>query len=122
MGYLTRNVASTLGWYLQRLSAILISIGLLTHFWVLHFVIVRPVTFEKVQDRLLTPGWLAFDLILLVLVVYHAFNGLWNVLTDYNPSPKLRKIYGWSLTAISLFLIYMGYVIIMPFAQAGGVH
>ena len=122
MGYLTRNVASTLGWYLQRLTAILISVGLLTHFWVLHFVIERPVTFEKVQERLLSPSWLAFDLILLVVIIYHAFNGLWNVLTDYNPSPKLRKFYGWLLTAVSFILVYIGYVVIMPFATAGGIH
>ncbi len=122
MGYLTRNVASTLGWYLQRVSAILISVGLLVHFWVLHFTMTRPVTFEKVQERLLSPGWVTFDLILLAAVIYHGLNGLWNILTDYNPSPALRKFYGWLIVAIGLLLVYFGYVILMPFATAGGVR
>jgi len=122
MGYLTRNIAATLSWYLQRVTAILISIGLAVHFWVLHYAIERPVTFEKVQERLMSPGWLLFDLLLLSAVVYHGLNGLFNVLTDYNPSPMRKKIYGWGLTLIGLALVVYGYVIIMPFTQAGGVH
>ena len=120
MGYLTRNVAPTLGWFLQRISAIFLALGLLVHFWVLHFVIERPVTFLKVQERLLTPGWVVFDLILLIAAVYHALNGLWNVIIDYNPSTTLRKIIGWVFFIIGLALIIIGIYALIPFSLNGG--
>ena len=120
MGYLTRNVAPTLGWFLQRVSAIFLALGLLVHFWVLHFVIERPVTFLKVQERLLTPGWVVFDLILLIAAVYHALNGLWNVIIDYNPSTTLRKIIGWVFFIIGLALIIIGIYALIPFSLNGG--
>ncbi len=120
MGYLTRNVAPTLGWFLQRISAIFLALGLLVHFWVLHFVIERPVTFLKVQERLLTPGWIVFDLLLLTAAVYHALNGLWNVIVDYNPSSTLRKIIGWVFFIIGFALIIIGIYVLIPFSLNGG--
>lgn len=120
MGYLTRNAAPTLGWFLQRISAIFLALGLLVHFWVLHFVIERPVTFLKVQDRLLTPGWVVFDLLLLTAVVYHALNGLWNVIIDYNPSTTMRKLIGWVFFIIGFALILIGIYALIPFSLSGG--
>jgi succinate dehydrogenase / fumarate reductase, membrane anchor subunit len=120
MGYATRNVASTFGWFMQRITALFLAVGLLIHFWVLHFAIERPVTFEKVQERLLSGGWVFFDLLLLAAGLYHALNGVWNILTDYNPTPTLRKIYGWGLTVIGIGLLVYGYIALMPFTMNGG--
>lgn len=120
MGYLTRNVAPTLGWFLQRITAIFLAFGLLVHFWVLHFVIERPVTFAKVQERMLTPGWVIFDLLLLVFVLYHALNGLWNIIIDYNPSPAFRKVLGWGIFIFGLALLIIGIYALIPFTLNGG--
>jgi len=120
MGYLTRNVAPTLGWYLQRITAIFLAFGLLVHFWVLHFVIERPVTFVKVQERMLTPGWVIFDLLLLIFAVYHGLNGLWNVIIDYNPPAGLRKFLGWLFFIVGLALVIVGFYALIPFTVNGG--
>ena len=120
MGYLTRNVAPTRGWFLQRITAIFLAFGLLVHFWVLHFVIERPVTFAKVQERMLTPGWVIFDLLLLVFAIYHALNGLWNVIIDYNPSPAFRKVLGWGIFIFGLALLIVGIYALIPFTLSGG--
>lgn len=120
MGYLTRNVAPTLGWYLQRITAIFLAFGLLVHFWVLHFVIERPVTFAKVQERMLTPGWVIFDLLLLIFAVYHGLNGLWNVIIDYNPPAGLRKFLGWLFFIVGLALVIVGFYALIPFTVNGG--
>jgi succinate dehydrogenase / fumarate reductase membrane anchor subunit len=120
MGYLTRNVSPTLGWFLQRITAIFLAFGLFVHFWVLHFVIERPVTFVKVQERMLTPGWVIFDLLLLIFAVYHALNGLWNVVIDYNPSAGLRNFLGWLFFIVGLALVIVGIYALIPFTLNGG--
>ncbi len=120
MGNLTRHISPTFNWFMQRITAIILAIGLLVHFYVLHFAIERPVTFQKVQDRLLTPGWVLFDIILLIAVVYHALYGLFNVICDYNPSDTFRKITGWLFTVMGVFLIVYGIIALLPFTQRGG--
>jgi len=121
MGNLTRNVSPAFNWFMQRITAIILAVGLLAHFYVLHFAIERPVTFEKIQERLLTQGWFLFDIILLLAVVYHALYGLFNVICDYNPGEIFRKILGWVLFIVGLILVVYGIMALLPFTQSGGV-
>lgn len=120
MGYLTRNTSHSFGWFMQRISAIFLAAGLLIHFYVLHFTIERPVTFEKVQLRLHSPLWILFDILLLTAAVYHALNGVWNVSLDYNPSNSFRKIFGWLLFLVGVALVGIGIYILIPFSIVGG--
>jgi len=106
---------------MQRITGLILTVGLFIHFWVLHFAIDRPVTFEKVQERLLTPGWVLFDMVLLVAVIYHAFHGLFNVISDYNPGSTTKKVIGWGLTFIGIGLVIYGFIALMPFTRQGGV-
>ncbi|MDK2975555.1 MAG: succinate dehydrogenase / fumarate reductase, rane anchor subunit [Candidatus Marinimicrobia bacterium] len=96
-------------------------VGLFVHFWAMHFAIERPVTFEKVQNRLLSPGWVFFDVILLIAVIYHAFNGLYNVISDYNPRPVIKKIIAWVLFFGGTILVIYGILALLPFTRQGGV-
>ncbi|MDD5582400.1 MAG: succinate dehydrogenase, hydrophobic membrane anchor protein [Candidatus Marinimicrobia bacterium] len=121
MGNRGRNVGLAFHWYLQRITAIILMIGLFVHFYVIHFTIDRPITFEKVQARLLSPGWLIFDSILLIAVIYHALRGFYNVICDYNPRESVKKIVSWCLTVLGIFLIIYGIYILIPFTQVGGV-
>ncbi|MBN2571962.1 MAG: succinate dehydrogenase, hydrophobic membrane anchor protein [Ignavibacteriales bacterium] len=122
MGYLTRNTSHSFGWFMQRISAIFLAAGLLIHFWVLHFTIERPVTFEKVQSRLHSPMWIVFDILLLAAAIYHALNGAWNITLDYNPSASFKKVFGWFLFFIGVALVGIGVYIIIPFSIVGGVQ
>lgn len=109
------SAAYVFGWFLQRISALFLVVGMFVHFWVLHYFIEKPVTFDKVVERLTSPGWVIFDTLLLIAVIYHGLNGVWNVLTDYNPSPGLRRIYGWGLFLIGLATFIWGVITLIPF-------
>ena len=115
MSVLKVSVAHTLGWFLQRVSALFIVIGMFVHFWVLHYFLDKPLSFDKVVARLTSPWWVIFDSLLLITVVYHALNGIWNILTDYNPSPSLRKFYGWGLFIVGLLTVIWGLYTLIPF-------
>lgn len=78
-------------WFFQRISAAFLIIGLITHFVVLHFMVERPVTMEKVAERLRSPGWLTFDSILLIVCIYHAFNGIYSIILDFRPSKSFER-------------------------------
>ncbi len=121
MGKLIRNIGPAFHWYMQRITAMILVVGLFVHFWVLHFAIERPVTFEKVQDRLLSPGWVLFDVVILMAAIYHAFNGLFNVISDYNPRPAVKKIIGWGLTFLGACIVIYGIYALLPFTRQGGV-
>ncbi|MFH1453852.1 MAG: hypothetical protein ABIH00_07715 [Armatimonadota bacterium] len=81
-------------WGFQILSGLFLVIVLGIHFWFLHFITGASktmITYEVVAQRLRTPLWKAIDTIFLLLVLYHALNGVRAVLLDYNLSKGLRK-------------------------------
>jgi succinate dehydrogenase cytochrome b556 subunit len=105
-------------WFLQRVSAVFLVIGLLVHFWVLHYINIdeKPITFSIVQQRLQSPLWIAFDSLLLLAVVYHALNGIWSIFLDWNPRKSIRKILGWSLSVVGVVSFVLGIYILFPFS------
>lgn len=106
-----------LPWLFQRISAAVLVLGLLVHFVVLHFMIERPVTMEKVAERLKSPGWIAFDSILLIACVYHALNGLNSVLLDFCPSRRLEGVVSYALWAVGFVAVILGIINLIPFGR-----
>lgn len=70
-------------WYFQRVSGIVLVIGLFVHFAIIHFFTEPPLTYEKVMARLSSPAWKAFDIVFLAFAVYHAMNGFKLIIDDY---------------------------------------
>ena len=95
-------------WFLQRITAIFLVIGLFAHYLAVHFLIERPVTFEKVKARLYSPGWVIFDILLLIACIYHAFNGAYAIMLDFNPGLKFRKAFFYFLTILGICLSVYG--------------
>ncbi len=104
----------TWGWFLQRITAIFLMVGLLVHFWVVHFVIERPLDFEKVFNRITSSVlWSVFDLLLLAAALFHALNGIWGIFKDYNPSEKWNKRVYWALWVVGIISLYVGVKIML---------
>ncbi len=104
-------------WFLQRLSGLVLVALLLVHFAVLHGGD-GAVTYEKVASRLATPEWKTFDLLFLVLGIFHGMNGLLMVIRDYAAAGwKRGALYAAVLTA-GLVLLVLGCLTVIPF-QAG---
>ncbi len=104
-------------WFLQRLSGLVLAALLLVHFAVLHGGD-GAVTYEKVASRLATPEWKTFDLLFLVLGIFHGMNGLLMVVRDYAAAGwKRGALYAVVLIAGAVLLV-LGCLTVIPF-QAG---
>lgn len=102
-------------WLVQRLSGLFLALAMVVHFLDYHFVLGRPVTFEKVVGRLQSPGWVIFELVFLALVIYHGLNGLWGVVSDYSPRAGVRYVLGWALTLFGLATFAIGSLVLAYF-------
>jgi succinate dehydrogenase / fumarate reductase, membrane anchor subunit len=77
-------------WLLQRLTALILVLGLATHILVMHFTGNSPIDVKAVAGRLHNPLWFTFYAIFLASTLFHGLNGTFGVLEDYKPSPIFR--------------------------------
>ncbi|MFC1562432.1 hypothetical protein ACFL4Z_00100 [candidate division KSB1 bacterium] len=75
----------------------------------------KPVTFALVQERLQSPWWILFDSLLLITALYHALNGIWSIVLDWNPGKTVRRFLGWSLSIVGIIALILGLYILIPF-------
>lgn len=104
-------------WVLQRVTAVLLAVGLLVHFVVTHVVVQRPVTFDRVRERLVSPAWVWFDLILLALAVYHGLNGVHGILVDYGLKGRAQRGVAWFLAVVGVGTFAVGAWVLQPLAR-----
>ncbi len=111
----TASRGGTAGWLLQRVSGLFLAYALAVHLWAVHVVSSGNLTWEtitaRLQDNLL---WSTYYLLFIPAVVYHAANGLWGIVLDYNPRPVLRRMVLSALWIGGLTLLAYGYVGIRP--------
>lgn len=106
-----------MSWLFQRITALFLAVGLAVHFIVLHFMIERPVTMEKVAERLNGPGWIAFDSLLLVACIYHALNGVNSILLDFAPPRRLKGVVLYALWIVGFAAAAVGIANLIPFGR-----
>jgi succinate dehydrogenase hydrophobic membrane anchor protein len=106
------------GWYFQRISGVFLLLALLVHFWVLHFFAPEhgEITFGTVMDRLQNPLWRAFDMLFLVLALYHGMNGALLVVHDYLRQAGLRLVVVAGLWIGALYFLIVGSMTILGLA------
>ena len=80
---------SAFAWILQRVTGVLLVAGLLIHFLIMHFSGPGQITYRFVAARLNSPFWRTFDLLFLLSVIYHGFNGIWGIALEYARPGKL---------------------------------
>lgn len=108
-------------WFFQRVTGVVLLFTLLVHFWVLHFFPPEhgAITYENVMARLQHPLWRTFDLLFLVVGLYHGMNGVLIVVHDY------VKAKGWRLAIVgalwigAIFFLLIGAMTIMGLAGRG---
>ncbi len=101
-------------WFLQRLSGLVLVALLLVHFAVLHGGD-GVVTYEKVASRLATPAWKTFDLVFLVLGIFHGMNGLLMVIRDYAAAGWKRGALYAVVVVAALVALVLGCLTVIPF-------
>lgn len=89
-------------WILQRVSAFLLIVFIGAHWWISHFdALGDTITFAGVQTRLQSAVLVFVDGAMLIIVLYHALNGVRNVLLDFNIGRRAER-------ALSIFLLFVG--------------
>jgi succinate dehydrogenase hydrophobic membrane anchor protein len=114
----SKNTGS-IGWLMQRISAILMLLLLLAHFLVIHYSGTGDVNFNIVSDRLMHPVWgpvwKTITMLLLFTALFHALNGTWGVLLDYIRTRWLRLTLYSFIVVIGLVLVTLGSITILSF-------
>jgi len=100
-------------WYFQRVSGVALLVTLFLHFYVLHYAIPGPVTYEKVMARLASPTWKAIDIAFLIFAVYHAMNGFKMIIDDYVHSSGLRALVIGALWVVAIGFLGLGFLTIV---------
>ncbi len=82
-----------MGWLFQRFTGVILIAGLILHFSVMHFSGEGQINYEIVVRRLSSLWWKGFDLIFLLAIVSHGFNGLWGIALEYAGSDRKLKFF-----------------------------
>jgi succinate dehydrogenase hydrophobic membrane anchor protein len=102
-------------WYSQRITAIILLVGITIHFAVTHFL-GESLGFGVVNTRLQNLLWVIFDALLLATALTHGFGGLWSVYLDYNPQGTKKKFFGWIAVFLVIILTVYGLVALSALA------
>ena len=94
-------------WLLQRITGFLLVIYLFIHVWWVHFAGIKT-PFDFMINTLFLPSRNAI-LILLLLVIPHALNGLRVFAIDFGISDRAQRILFWGLTVFGLIIIAFAY-------------
>jgi succinate dehydrogenase membrane anchor subunit len=70
-------------WLAQRISAVILLFGLLTHLIATHILSIGELSYENIAERLQSGFFVTVDVLLLAAAVFHALNGSRMVLLDY---------------------------------------
>lgn len=107
----------TYSWFFQRITGIILIFGMVGHFLAVHFFLEKPLSFEKVIQRVSgSVFWTVFDIALLILVIYHGLNGIFQIYQDFSPKPIWTKIIGWLLVFLGLATFGAGIYVFLPFS------
>lgn len=109
-------------WFLQRITALLLVAGMSVHFFTFHFSPNRYASryYDEVVSRFCSPGWIAFHICLLALVVFHGLNGLWGIWADFNFSKRQNAFMKQALWLVGSLLFGLGIYVLVLFAAKNG--
>lgn len=103
-------------WLFQRISGLAILAGVTIHFYYMHYSGHieghEQTEYEMVIKRLADPYWITFDLVFLLSLIYHGFNGMWGIALEYIKPPKLLKFFRTLIVGAACLLIIVGIYII----------
>lgn len=109
-------------WLLQRLTGLLLVVGLFIHVNVIHFTTeARLIDFSSVTTRLAESptGWAIFYVSFLLACIYHGLNGIWAIMLDFKPKAGLLRFYLVALWIIGIFFSAYGLFGIFGLVKAG---
>ena len=102
-------------WLMQRVSGIFLAYAMVVHLWTVNVVNQGDLNWQTITARLQEGNfWFIYYILFIPAVIYHAFNGLWSIFMDYNPSPSLQRLTGWLFWIGGIVLTIYGYFGLKP--------
>jgi succinate dehydrogenase / fumarate reductase membrane anchor subunit len=116
MGAPTESKRSMWLWILQRVSGAALIVLLLIHMAVLHYMDPHDaIVISEVKIRLQGLTFMIINNLLLGFVIFHAFNGMRNVVYDYTSDPRKRAAVSAVLVIVAIFLFAFAVWAFLPF-------
>ena len=106
------EIKPVIEWFFQRITGVVILMGLIVHFYTMHYSGAGQISHEAVLARLYNPYWIVFNIIFLLSVIYHGFNGLLGIMPEYVHSHKMQKMLEGVLIVIAITLVSVGIYIL----------
>lgn len=107
-------------WFFQRLSGLALVFLIAVHIWNLHYANPEvPPGYADLVDRLKTIGYIALDISLLVLCLFHGLNGVRNIVLDYTKKDHIIRRWNISLSSIGIVFSVFGAAAIVKILTMG---
>jgi succinate dehydrogenase hydrophobic anchor subunit len=90
-------------WVFQRITGLLLVVYFMVHMWGMHFRFEFKTPLDGVFTYVLSTE---FFLIILVLIVYHGFNGICSVTIDLVGGIRLQRWLFWVFMVLGVLLLY----------------
>ncbi len=111
---------STLGWFWQAVTGIVLLLLLGAHFVAHHFIAEGGLRdFNQVIEYLSNPIIIVLELAFLISVTFHALLGVRSSLFDLGLSARWERNVSWSLTALGIFTVLYGVWLTYTILSAG---
>jgi succinate dehydrogenase / fumarate reductase membrane anchor subunit len=108
-------------WLFMRVSGLTLIVMVLIHFAIMHVINdIQDINFAFVVKRFGTPFWVSYDLVMLVLALFHGLNGLRTIIDDYVKSRPWRVIWLSALYVVGLVFLVVGTVTLVTFRPDAG--
>ena len=103
----TRNVLEPIAFFFQLVTGALLFVFVMYHLYVTHLAEHDALSYEKVVERLANPGFKVAYFVFLVVVSFHAFNGLRAIILDTDFGARNKRAV--DVFCFALFLIATAY-------------
>jgi succinate dehydrogenase hydrophobic membrane anchor protein len=101
------------GWLVQRITGIGLAFFLIVHTQALHFTPNWRLDFSVVTQRVQSSTlWVIFYVLFVPFGLFHALNGLWQVVHDYRPNAGLSKAVKTLFWIIGLAVSVWGFIVL----------
>ena len=102
-------------WLLQRVSAVVLLVSLITHLVATHLFNLGKLSYDNIDQRLMSSFFITMDILLLAAAIFHALNGTRMVLLDYKfAALRCRRVLDGALLLIGAAAFSYGLWVLWP--------
>ena len=102
-----------MAWFLQRVTAVILFVGVVYHFVYYHFISDGVYTWKEVVTKMQSPWFNLLQFLFLLTALYHGFNGVWMITEDYIHGKMWRMIVFSLIVLVGSTLFFIGVLTII---------